>query len=97
MKPSNLNEINKAFTAQAAGFESEKLHLSKQEYLKYTVKMTAPRKTDSVLEVAAARYAWLDTSPDSRFQHIALEVHGAEQSNEWLEPVDDAAYAAATK
>ena len=53
MKPSNLSEINKAFTAQAAGFESEKLHLSKQEYLKYTVKMTAPRKTDSVLEVAA--------------------------------------------
>ena len=53
MKPCNLNEINKAFTDQAAGFESEKLHLSKQEYLDYTVKMTAPQKTDSVLEVAA--------------------------------------------
>ena len=53
MKPSNLTEINKAFTAQAAGFESQKLHLSKQEYLDYTVRMAAPQKTDSVLEVAA--------------------------------------------
>lgn len=53
MKPSNLSEINKAFTEQAAGFESDKLHLSKQEYLDYTVKMTAPQKTDSILEVAA--------------------------------------------
>lgn len=53
MKPSNLTEINKAFTAQAAGFESQKLHLSKQEYLDYTVRMTAPQITDSVLEVAA--------------------------------------------
>lgn len=53
MKPSNLSEINKAFTEQAAGFESDKLHLSKQEYLDYTVKMTVPQKTDSVLEVAA--------------------------------------------
>lgn len=53
MKPSNLTEINRAFTEQAAGFESEKLHLSKQEYLDYTVRMTAPQKTDTVLEVAA--------------------------------------------
>ncbi|MBQ9388134.1 MAG: hypothetical protein IJU01_05690 [Lachnospiraceae bacterium] len=53
MKPSNLSEINKAFTEQAAGFESDKLHLSKQEYLDYTVMMTAPQKTDTVLEVAA--------------------------------------------
>ena len=53
MKPSNLSEINKAFTEQAAGFESDKLHLSKQEYLDYTVRMTAPQKTDYVLEAAA--------------------------------------------
>lgn len=53
MKPVNLKEINKAFTAQAAGFESKKLHLSKQEYLDHTVKMTASKKTDSILEVAA--------------------------------------------
>ena len=43
MKPSNLTELNKAFTAQAAGFESQKLHLSKQEYLGYTVRMTATK------------------------------------------------------
>ena len=53
MKPINLKEINKAFTAQAIEFESPKLHLSKQEYLDYTVRMTMPKKTDSVLEVAA--------------------------------------------
>ena len=35
MKPSNLSEINKAFTEQAAGFGSDKLHLSKQEYPDY--------------------------------------------------------------
>ena len=54
MKPSNLSKINKAFAEQANGFESEKLHLSKQEYLDYTVRMIAPQKTDSVLEVAVA-------------------------------------------
>lgn len=53
MKPSNLEEINKAFTEQAAGFESNRLHLSKQEYLDYTVRKTAPKNTDNVLEVAA--------------------------------------------
>ena len=53
MKPSNLEEINKAFTEQAVGFESNKLHLSKQEYLAYTVGKTAPNNTDTILEVAA--------------------------------------------
>ena len=40
---------------------------------------------------------WHGAAPDSWFQHIALEVPGTKQSNEWLEPVDDAAYVAATK
>ena len=35
---------------------------------------------------------WHGAAPDSWFQHIALEVPGMEQSNEWLEPVDDEAY-----
>ena len=40
---------------------------------------------------------WHSAAPDSWFQHIALEVPGTEGRNEWLEPVDDAAYAKATK
>ena len=40
----------------------------------------------------AAKDSWFS---DSWFQHIALEVPGTEQSNEWLEPVDTAAYAEA--
>ena len=39
---------------------------------------------------------WHGAAPDAWFQHIALEVPGTDQSNEWLEPVDAAAYAAAT-
>ena len=40
---------------------------------------------------------WHGAAPDSWFQHIALEVPGTEQSNEWCESVDDKAYAEATK
>ncbi len=40
---------------------------------------------------------WHGAAPDSWFQHIALEIPGTETSNEWLEPVDDVAYAEATK
>ena len=39
---------------------------------------------------------WHGAAPNSWFQHIALEVPGTEQSNEWCEPVDDTAYADAT-
>ena len=53
MKPSNLNEINEAFTVQAPAFESSTYHLSKREYLDYTVRKTNPASTDTVLEVAA--------------------------------------------
>ena len=53
MKPSNLEEINEAFTKQAPVFEANTYHLSKQEYLDYIVKKTAPALTDTILEVAA--------------------------------------------
>ena len=39
---------------------------------------------------------WHGAAPDSWFSHLAVEVPGDETSNEWLEPVDDAAYAEAT-
>ena len=35
---------------------------------------------------------WHGAAPNCWFQHIALEVPGTEQSNEWCEPVGDAEY-----
>ena len=42
------------------------------------------------------RVDWHGAAPDSWFQHLSVEPQGEDTSNEWLEPVDDAAYAAAT-
>lgn len=53
MRPTNLKKINEAFTLQAPAFESSTYHLSKQEYLDYTVRKTNPVSTDTILEVAA--------------------------------------------
>ena len=54
------------------------------------------KKGDTVNIPANVKH-WHGAAPDSWFQHIALEVPGTEQLNEWCEPVDDAAYAEATK
>jgi len=54
------------------------------------------KKGDTVNIPANVKH-WHGAAPDSWFQHIALEVPGTEQSNEWCEPVDDATYAEATK
>ena len=54
------------------------------------------KKGDTVNIPANVKH-WHGAAPDSWFQHIALEVPGTEQSNEWCEPVDDKAYAEATK
>lgn len=35
---------------------------------------------------------WHGAAKDSWFAHIAIEVPGENASNEWLEPVEDAAY-----
>ncbi|MCR5164883.1 MAG: alpha/beta fold hydrolase [Thermoguttaceae bacterium] len=51
-------------------------------------------KGDTVNIPAGVKH-WHGAAPDCWFQHIALEVPGTETSNEWLEPVDDAAYAEA--
>lgn len=40
---------------------------------------------------------WHGAAADSWFSHLAVEVPGKDTSNEWLEPVDDAAYAALEK
>lgn len=54
------------------------------------------KKGDTVNIPANIKH-WHGAAPDSWFQHIALEVPGTEQSNEWCESVDDKAYAEATK
>ena len=54
------------------------------------------KKGDTVNIPANVKH-WHGAAPDSWFQHIALEVPGTEQSNEWCEPVDDKAYAEATE
>ena len=53
------------------------------------------KKGDTVNIPANVKH-WHGAAPDSWFQHIALEVPGTEQSNEWCEPVDDTAYTEAT-
>ncbi len=54
------------------------------------------RKGDTVNIPAGIKH-WHGAAPDCWFQHIALEVPGTEQSNEWLEAVDEKAYTEATK
>jgi len=62
-----------------------------QEWGKPAVEMT-PGVT---VNIPAGVKHWHGAAPDSWFQHIAIEVPGTEPRNEWLEPVDDAAYSAA--
>ena len=54
------------------------------------------KKGDTVNIPANVKH-WHGAAPNCWFQHIALEVPGTESSNEWCEPVDDKAYAEATK
>ncbi len=48
----------------------------------------------TVITIPAGVKHWHGAKKDSWFSHIAVEVPGEETSNEWLEPVDDAAYGA---
>lgn len=47
-----------------------------------------------VITIPAEIKHWHGAKADSWFSHIAVEVPGEETANEWLEPVDDASYAA---
>ena len=47
-----------------------------------------------VVEIPPEVKHWHGAKKDSWFAHIAVEVPGEETGNEWLEPVDDAAYGA---
>jgi quercetin dioxygenase-like cupin family protein/alkylhydroperoxidase/carboxymuconolactone decarboxylase family protein YurZ len=64
-----------------------------QEWGKPAVEM----KPGDTVNIPAGVKHWHGAAPDSWFQHIALEVPGTGQRAEWLEPVDDAAYAEAAQ
>lgn len=46
-----------------------------------------------VVNIPAGVKHWHGAAKDSWFAHLAVEVPGEATSNEWLEPVDDEAYA----
>ena len=52
------------------------------------------RKARKLIVIPPEVKHWHGAKADSWFSHIALEVPGKDTSNEWCEPVDDAAYAA---
>ena len=63
-----------------------------QEWGKPAIEM----KPGDTVNIPAGVKHWHGAAPDSWFQHLSVEPPGEGTSNEWLEPVDDAAYAAAT-
>ena len=49
-----------------------------------------------VVEIGSGVVHWHGAAPDSWFSHLAVETNPQTNRNTWLEPVDDAQYAAAT-
>ena len=49
-----------------------------------------------VVEIAPDAVHWHGAAPESWFSHLAVECNPQTNANTWLEPVDDAQYAAAT-
>ena len=64
-----------------------------QEWGKPAVRM----KPGDTVNIPAGVKHWHGAAPDCWFQHLAVEVPGEGGRNEWLEPVDDAAYLKAVK
>ena len=64
-----------------------------QEWGKPAVEM----KPGDTVNIPAGVKHWHGAAPNAWFQHLAVEVPGTGTRTEWLEPVDDAAYAEATK
>ena len=44
------------------------------------------------INIPAGVKHWHGAAADSWFSHLAIEVKGEENSNEWLEPVSDEEY-----
>ena len=65
-------------------------------YVQFWGEKAREMKPGDTVNIPAGVKHWHGAAPDGWFQHIALEVPGTGTSNDWLDPVDDAAYAAAT-
>lgn len=50
-----------------------------------------------VVNISVGVKHWHGAAPDSWFSHLAVEVPGEENSNEWMEEVNDTDYIQATK
>lgn len=59
-----------------------------QEWGKDVIKMLP----GDVINIPAGVKHWHGAAPDSWFSHLAVEVPGEENSNEWLEEVSDSEY-----
>lgn len=57
-------------------------------------KEAIPMKPGDCVNIPAGVKHWHGAAADSWFSHLAVEVPGEQGWNEWLEPVDDAQYAA---
>ena len=55
-------------------------------------KPAQPLEPGDVVNIPAEVKHWHGAAADSWFAHLAVEVPGEQTANEWLEPVDDAAY-----
>ena len=59
-----------------------------QEWGKDAIEM----KPGDCINIPVGTKHWHGAAPDSWFSHLAIEVPGANGSNEWLEPVDEQQY-----
>ena len=66
-------------------------------YCQFEGEEAVEMKPGDVVNIPTGVKHWHGAAPDSWFSHLAVEVPGVNTSNDWLEPVDDAQYAAATK
>ena len=66
-------------------------------YVQFRGEPAREMKPGDAVFIPAGVAHWHGAASDSWFQHIALEVPGTGTRAEWLEPVDDATYANATK
>lgn len=64
-----------------------------QEFNKPAIKM----RPGDIVNIPANVKHWHGASANSWFSHLAIEVPGTEQSNEWCEPVSDQEYQIAIK
>ena len=66
-------------------------------YCQFEGEEAVEMKPGDVVNIPTGVKHWHGAAPDSWFSHLAVEVPGTNTSNEWLDPVTDEQYAAATE